>query len=43
MLGRPAMAQAVSWLGETFDHAGFGLAGEAAWSFVFVAGREATR
>jgi hypothetical protein len=43
MLGRSAMAQAVSWLGETFDHAGFGLAGEAAWSFVFVAGREATR
>jgi putative Ca2+/H+ antiporter (TMEM165/GDT1 family) len=28
------MAQAVSWLGETFDHTAFALAGGAAWSFV---------
>jgi Ca2+/H+ antiporter, TMEM165/GDT1 family len=28
------MAQAVSWPGETFDHAAFALAGGAAWSFV---------
>jgi putative Ca2+/H+ antiporter (TMEM165/GDT1 family) len=29
------MAQAVSWLGKTFDHFASALAGEALWSFVF--------
>lgn len=28
------MAQAASWLGKTFDHIAFGLAGEAVWSCV---------
>jgi putative Ca2+/H+ antiporter (TMEM165/GDT1 family) len=36
------MAQAVSKLGETFDHIAFGLAGEATWSLVFIPPRSIT-
>ena len=35
ILGLQAMAQAVSWLGKTFDHFASALAGEALWSSVF--------
>jgi hypothetical protein len=34
-LGTQAMAQAVSWLGKTFDHFASALAGEASWPLVF--------
>ena len=39
MLDHPVMAQAVPWLGKTFDHFASAQAGSASWSFVFTTGR----